>query len=175
MRDVTVRPRIGRIGAIAVAAAAAVTLLVASLGPDGDAGAADDATASAKKKRTKVTLIDTRFGEILADRKGFALYLFTRDQEQAPAGGKEKSRCYGKCARAWPVLKKRGRLKAGGGVSKDLLGKVRRRNGDKQLTYDGHPLYYYVGDSRPEQVLCQNVREFGGTWYVVTADGEPVR
>ena len=57
--------------------------------------------------------IADRFGQILADRKGFALYLFTRDQEEAPRGGAEESRCYGNCANAWPVLRKRGKLRAG--------------------------------------------------------------
>jgi predicted lipoprotein with Yx(FWY)xxD motif len=141
-------------------------------GSGGDAGATDTAAAK-KKKRTKVTLIDTRFGEILADRKGFALYLFTRDQEEAPPGGAEESRCYGNCAEAWPVLRKRGKLRAGAGVSRDLLATT-RRNGDRQVTYNGHPLYYYVGDTRPEQVLCQDVQEFGGRWYVVKPDGEPI-
>jgi predicted lipoprotein with Yx(FWY)xxD motif len=157
-------------GAAVVGAAA---LLGASFSPDSDAGA-DDAAAAKKKKRTKVTLIDTRFGEVLADGKGFALYLFTRDQEEAPPGGVEKSRCYGSCANAWPVLRKRGRLRAGAGVSKELLATATRRNGDRQVTYNGHPLYYYVGDTQPKQVLCQDVEEFGGRWYVVKADGEPV-
>jgi Secreted repeat of unknown function len=72
------------------------------------------------------------------------------------------------------VLRKRGKLRAGAGVSKDLLATTTRRNGDRQVTYNGHPLYYYVGDTRPKQVLCQDVQEFGGRWYVVEADGEPV-
>jgi predicted lipoprotein with Yx(FWY)xxD motif len=159
-------------GAIAIAAGVAALLLALS-GPGDYAGAEDRASASAKK-RTRIKLIDTRFGRILADREGYALYLFTRDQEKAPAGGKEKSRCYGACAKAWPVLEKRGKLRSGAGLDDELLGTVKRRNGDRQVTYNGHPLYYYVGDRKPEQVLCQDVQEFGGRWYVVTADGEPV-
>jgi predicted lipoprotein with Yx(FWY)xxD motif len=139
--------------------------------PSEDGG--DPATAAAKQ-RTKVKLIETRFGAILADRKGYALYLFTRDQQQAPADGEEKSRCYGACENAWPVLEKRGKLRAGEGLDGDLLGTTKRRNGDKQVTYGGHPLYYYVHDNKPEQVRCQDVREFGGRWYVVKDDGEPV-
>ena len=160
------------IGGIAIAAGVAALLLALS-GPGDDAGAEDRATASGKK-RTKVKLIDTRFGRILADREGYALYLFTRDQDEAPGGGGEKSRCYGACAKAWPVLEKRGKLRAGAGLDDELLGTAKRRNGDTQVTYNGHPLYYYVGDRKPEQVLCQDVQEFGGRWYVVTADGEPV-
>jgi predicted lipoprotein with Yx(FWY)xxD motif len=55
-----------------------------------------------------------------------------------------------------------------------LLGSVRRRDGRLQVTYAGHPLYYYVGDSRRGEVLCQAATEFGGTWYVVAADGRVI-
>jgi predicted lipoprotein with Yx(FWY)xxD motif len=158
---------------VAAVLCAAAAMLLAVSGPGNDAGADDDATAAANK-RTKLKLIDSRFGQILSDGKGYALYLFTRDQDEAAPNGKEKSRCYGRCADAWPVLGKRGKLRAGQGVSRALLGTTKRRNGDKQVTYDGHPLYFYVGDTEPEQVLCQDVQEFGGRWYVVNADGEPV-
>jgi predicted lipoprotein with Yx(FWY)xxD motif len=159
--------------ALVAAVLCAGALLLALSGPGDDAGAEDRATTAAKQ-RTKVKLIETRFGQILADGKGFALYLFTRDQDAAAPNGEENSRCYGRCADAWPVLGKRGKLRAGQGVSRGLLGTTKRRNGDKQVTYDGHPLYFYVGDTEPEQVLCQDVQEFGGRWYVVNADGEPV-
>jgi predicted lipoprotein with Yx(FWY)xxD motif len=155
---------------VLIALAAAVGLSSATVSGAGE----DDRATASTKKRTKVKLIDTRFGQILADRDGYALYLFTRDQDEAPAGGAEKSRCYGHCAKAWPVLEKRGKLRAGAGLEDDLLGTTKRRNGGTQVTYNGHPLYYYVGDRKPEQVLCQDVQEFGGRWYVVTADGEPV-
>lgn len=170
---------LGRLAVLALIAVASCALLLAALSLGDRSAAPERAQAgerahAAAKKRTKLKLIDTRFGRVLADGKGFALYLFTRDQDEAPSSGREKSRCYGRCAEAWPVLFKRGKLRAGHGVSSELLGKTRRRNGDMQATYDGHPLYYYVGDTKPEKVFCQDVREFGGTWYVVTADGEPV-
>ena len=50
-----------------------------------------------------------------------------------------------------------------------------RSDGSTQVTYAGHPLYYYVGDTRPGQILCQAVLEYGGYWYVVNPDGTPVR
>ena len=158
-------------------AGAALLLAASSRGDEATASERPEAGERAQAgatKRTKLRLIDTRFGRVVADGKGFALYLFTRDQDEAPSSGKEKSRCYGKCAEAWPVLFKRGKLRAGKGVSSELLGTTKRRSGDRQVTYDGHPLYYYVGDTEPEKVFCQDVREFGGVWYVVTADGDPV-
>jgi predicted lipoprotein with Yx(FWY)xxD motif len=56
-----------------------------------------------------------------------------------------------------------------------VLSTTRRRNGTRQVTYDGHPLYYYTGDVTPGAILCQNVDEFGGTWLVVSPSGKPVR
>jgi predicted lipoprotein with Yx(FWY)xxD motif len=104
----------------------------------------------------------TAYGTALVDRRGFALYRFTRDRRS--------SVCYGACAAAWPPYL----------VAKDLprahlLGTVGRRDGTLQVTYAGHPLYHYVGDRRPGQVLCQAVPEFGGTWYVVARDGRAIR
>jgi predicted lipoprotein with Yx(FWY)xxD motif len=68
-----------------------------------------------------------------------------------------------------------GRLRAGTGVKRARLGTIRRPDGSRQLTYAGRPLYYYVGDSKPGEVRCQNVYEFGGLWLVVRASGKLVR
>ena len=68
-----------------------------------------------------------------------------------------------------------GRLLAGKGVKQALIGSTRRRDGRRQVTYNRRPLYYYVGDKSPGQVLCQNVDEFGGTWLVVRPNGQLVR
>jgi len=60
-------------------------------------------------------------------------------------------------------------------VTQRLLGRVRRADGSQQVTYAGHPLYYYVGDRKPAQILCQDVVEFGGRWLVVSRVGAFVR
>jgi predicted lipoprotein with Yx(FWY)xxD motif len=117
-------------------------------------------------QRTKVRLRKTRFGRVLFDSDGYALYLFTRDGR--------RSKCNGDCATAWPPLRARGNLVGGKGVKERLLGKVKRRDGSKQVTYNGHPLYNYIDDPHGV-VLCQNVQEFGGLWYVVKRSGRPVR
>jgi predicted lipoprotein with Yx(FWY)xxD motif len=116
-----------------------------------------------------LTVRDTRYGPILFDGRGLALYAFTRDRRGGP------STCYGACAAAWPVYHARGRLQAGSGVRRGLIGTVRRRDGRPQVTYSGRPLYYYVGDRSPGQVTCQNVSEFGGLWLVVRPSGRLVR
>lgn len=116
-----------------------------------------------------VSTRSTRFGRILTDARGFALYLFTRD-------GRGPSRCYGACARAWPpLLTRRRHPTAGGRAQGSKLGAVRRAGGRLQVTYRGQPLYHYVGDTRPAVVLCQGVEEFGGVWWVVSPRGYAIR
>jgi predicted lipoprotein with Yx(FWY)xxD motif len=112
-----------------------------------------------------VKLRESQFGPVLFDRRDRALYLFTRDPRR-------QSRCYGACAAAWPPFYAKGRPRAARGVDRDLLGTVRRRDGRRQVTYKGQPLYFYVHDPKG-QVLCNDVVEFGGTWFALTAEGEP--
>jgi predicted lipoprotein with Yx(FWY)xxD motif len=111
----------------------------------------------------------TAYGRALVDADGFALYLFTHDRSA-------HSTCYGACAAAWPpyVAAKRPSNAASGAAGR-LVGGIRRADGRLQVTYAGHPLYHYVGDHRPGQVLCQAVAEFGGTWYVVAPSGHTIR
>jgi predicted lipoprotein with Yx(FWY)xxD motif len=114
-----------------------------------------------------VKLVSSQYGEILADARGQALYLFGRD-DSSP------SHCYGTCASKWPPVLVKGKPQAGRGSQSRLIGTSRRHDGKLQLTYADHPLYYYVGDS-PGRVLCQGVSEFGGPWLVVRANGTAVR
>ena len=111
----------------------------------------------------------SRFGNVLFDGRGFVLYGFTRD----PRGG--RSQCYGDCAAAWPPYIVRGKLSAGKGLKRSLLGTTRRRDGRLQATFDGRPLYYYRGDTHPGDIFCQDVTEFGGTWLIVRPTGKLVR
>jgi predicted lipoprotein with Yx(FWY)xxD motif len=104
------------------------------------------------------------YGPILFDGKGFALYAFTKD----PRG---RSRCSGACAAAWPPFIVPRAARAGAGARRSLVGVARRADGRYQATYAGRPLYYYIGDRKPGQILCQNVPEFGGIWRVVRGDG----
>jgi predicted lipoprotein with Yx(FWY)xxD motif len=118
--------------------------------------------------RSTVSAHSSRFGHILFDGRGFALYAFTKD----PRG---RSVCSGACAKAWPPYIVRSAPRAGAGLKRLLLGTTRRADGRLQVTYAGRPLYYYVGDRAPGQILCQNVFEFGGLWLVVRPNGTPVR
>ena len=114
-----------------------------------------------------LTVRSSSFGKVLFDNRGFVLYAFTRDNR--------RSLCNGACAQKWPPYIVRGGLHAGAHVKASLLGTVRRANGARQVTYAGHPLYYYVGDRKPGQILCQNVSEFGGLWLIVRPSGKLLR
>jgi predicted lipoprotein with Yx(FWY)xxD motif len=104
------------------------------------------------------------YGQILFDGHGYVLYAFTHDRRNG-------STCSGACAKAWPPYVVRSRPRAGAGVTARRLGAVRRRDGSFQATYGGRPLYYYVGDRKPGQILCQNVLEYDGYWRVVRPSG----
>lgn len=137
----------------------AVTLAAVLVAP----AAAEAATATVKVHKS-------RYGRILVDGHGRTLYLFTRDHGA-------KSRCYGACARAWPpfLAGADAAPQAAGGADAAKLGTTARRGGATQVTYAGHPLYYYVNDRKPGQILCQDVAEFGGTWLVVSPSGRAIR
>lgn len=149
-----------------------VAIAVATLSVAETAGARTDSRADARTEvattQPALTVRMTRFGRMLFDGRGRALYGFTRDRR----GG--TSRCYGACAAAWPVYFAKGRLRAGTGVRQSLIRTTRRRYGRLQVTYNGWPLYNYAHE-RPGQVLCQDVYAFGGTWLVLGPNGQLVR
>ena len=120
---------------------------------------------SAKPAGTTIITADSDFGTILHDASGQPIYLFNAERSTDP-------KCYGDCARAWPPVLTKGVPRARGKVESDLLGTTRRSDGSIQITYAGHPLYFYAHEGK-YQVLCHNVTEFGGTWLVVQPNGKP--
>lgn len=135
-----------------------------------EAAAGETAMAANRKNRRgkgkAIKAVGSEYGRVVADRRGEAFYLFDKEKGR-------RSQCYGACAQAWPPVLTKGKPRAGKGVKARLLGTTRRKNGKLQVTYKGHPLYYYVDDS-PGTILCQNVAEFGGLWLVVKPNGNPV-
>jgi predicted lipoprotein with Yx(FWY)xxD motif len=115
-----------------------------------------------------LTAHSSTYGKTVFDGRGYVLYAFTRDHG--------RSACYATCAKAWPpYLAPKSKLRVGSGLKRSLLGTVKRRNGRRQVTYAGRPLYYYVGDRRPGQILCQDVFEFGGRWLIFRPSGKLIR
>jgi predicted lipoprotein with Yx(FWY)xxD motif len=114
-----------------------------------------------------VTLHRTKLGKVLATRAGMTLYLFKADKHG-------KSACYGQCATYWPPLLKKGKLTAGTGLKAKLLGTTKRKNGTRQITYAGHPLYGFKLDKHAGEVEGQGQDFFGGKWYVVSSAGKAI-
>jgi predicted lipoprotein with Yx(FWY)xxD motif len=112
---------------------------------------------------TGIKSASSDFGTILFDATGQAIYLFDKETSAASA-------CYGSCAQAWPPVVTTGRPVAVGGVKQSLLGTTKRTDGTTQVTYGGHPLYYYAHEGKNE-VKCHNIEGFGGLWLVVTLSG----
>ena len=149
---------------LVVIAAAIVPTATTAVGRDGPSvvRAREAMSPPTLKVRT------TRFGKILFAGNGRVVYGFTRDKRNGP------SQCYGDCAAAWPVYFAKGELTVGAGVKKSLLGTIKRRDGRRQVTYNGWPLYYYAHEKAGE-VKCQNVVTHGGTWLVVRPAGTLLR
>ncbi len=146
---------------------AALVLAITATGAAATTASARDHAATAAQAGAKVTVRSSRYGKVLFDGRGYSLYLFAADRGT-------RSTCYGGCAKAWPPFLTKGKPVAGLGIKAGLLGTTHRRNGSLQVTYGGHPLYYYEGD-RKGQTKCQNVSNFGGLWLLVTPNGKAVR
>ena len=106
-------------------------------------------------------------GRIIVDSKGITLYDFPPDNGTT-------SVCYGACAALWPPLISHGKPVPGRGVRASLLGTTKRKDGKLQVTYGGHPLYYFVSDRKPGQTTGQGVDQFGGPWWVITPAGKEI-
>ena len=157
----------GRI--IVVAALVVVALAVAACGgtSSGAYGGGGGSTASHTSGKGSVALASTKLGKILVDGNGRTLYLFEADKGMA-------SRCDGACASAWPPLTSSGKPTAGAGVVASMLGTAKRPDGTTGVTYDGHPLYTYSGDSAPGQTAGEGITDFGAAWYALSAAGKTV-
>jgi predicted lipoprotein with Yx(FWY)xxD motif len=132
----------------------------------GGGGGAEKQVSGGSGSGSVVEVTDTEYGEILIDSDGRTLYSFDKEST-------DRSECFGACAEAWPPFYTEGEPQAGKGVKQDLLGTT-DHEGKDLVTYDGHPLYYYVNEG-PNEVLCQGVEEFGGLWLVVAPSGEVIQ
>jgi predicted lipoprotein with Yx(FWY)xxD motif len=129
--------------------------------------AAMTASASVAAK-TRVNVRTTSLGKILVTAQGRTLYLFAPDK-------RGKSTCYGSCASYWPPLLVTGKPTAGTGVKASLLGVTVRKDGKHQVTYNGHPLYAYVGDTAAGKTSGEGLNLSGGLWWVVSPAGTAVK
>jgi predicted lipoprotein with Yx(FWY)xxD motif len=157
-----------------VATVAAIVVVIAALtggGPQQPASAAAGAYAPSAGGRpaaaVTVALRKSRLGAILVDARGRTLYLFEADKRGA-------SNCSGACASVWPPLTTSATPHADVGVTAAKLATIARVGGERQVTYNGHPLYTYAGDSRPGATDGQGLDQFGAAWYVLNAAGAEI-
>lgn len=127
-----------------------------------------DSTPNKKtvRKGTTITTGNSEFGPMLFNSKKQAIYIWEVEKSSTPE-------CYGDCAAAWPPVLTKGAPVASGDVNNKLLGTTKRTDGTTQVTYNGHPLYYYAHEG-PGEVKCHNVSTHGGLWWVVQPNGNRV-
>jgi predicted lipoprotein with Yx(FWY)xxD motif len=160
----------GAVGTALLVAACSSGSSSSSAAPASSSPAGAAASSSASASGSAATIIRTATGSggtFLVDGSGRAVYLWVKD-----TGG--TSACSGACAGAWPPVTVSGTVTASGSAKASDLGTITRPDGTKQVTYDGHPLYYFSGDSGPGTASGQGSDSFGAKWWLVAPTGSDV-
>jgi len=144
---------------IATAASLAIALVTT--------GSITPASGSPNAAGAKIDIARSRLGRMLVDTRGRTLYLFEKDRGRS-------STCYGACASYWPPVTTTGTPRAGIGVHAALLGTTKRRDRKVEVTYAGHPLYYFVGDMKRGDTNGEGLHQFGAGWDVVSPAGRKI-
>jgi predicted lipoprotein with Yx(FWY)xxD motif len=127
-------------------------------------------TALAAGHRARLKLGATDLGKLVENGRGFTVYMFTRDRRN-----KDNCVLVPSCASFWPPLTTSGKALAGHGVKAKLIGSISLGHGVRQVTYAGHPLYTYSGDTGPGQTFYVGASQFGGQWFALNAAGHAVK
>jgi predicted lipoprotein with Yx(FWY)xxD motif len=173
--------RTARFRIFGVAAVATAALIIAGCGSSSSSSSTTTATAAAAPVTSATSTTSTAAaatgvtvktakgsgGTYLAGPNGRALYLWVAD-----SGG--KSACSGACAQAWPPLLTKGNATAGAGVTASDLGTTMRSDGTEQVTYKGHPLYYFIADTTAGSTKGQGSDNFGAKWWLVAPSGSAI-
>jgi len=150
---------------------APMTMLLAAAGCGGSGYSSSrkpsSGQASPTSNATTIALGSGDVGKFLVGSNQRTLYLFEGDQGS-------KSTCYGACASTWPPATSASAARLGAGLNPSLLATTTRRDGIRQLTYGGHPLYYFSGDPGPGQAKGEGAHAFGADWYVVSPTGAKI-
>jgi len=125
------------------------------------------AAATPTASSATVATASTGLGRIIVDGRGRSLYLFQKDRHG-------RSACSGVCVHYWPPLLTNGRSVAIKGAKSSQLGSIRRADGSRQVTYAGHPLYFFSGDTRAGQINGEGLHDFGAGWYALTPSGKTI-
>jgi predicted lipoprotein with Yx(FWY)xxD motif len=154
-----------------LASLAALPLAAVALAGCGSSGSSASASPAPPKTASggsaTVGVANSGLGKILVNSQSRTLYLFQKDTGT-------KSTCYGACVQNWPPLRAAGKATAGSGADASLLGTTMRSDGKPQVTYNGHPLYLFSGDSKAGDTSGEGINAFGGSWYALSAAGDQV-
>ncbi|MGC1564717.1 MAG: hypothetical protein WA794_01730 [Trebonia sp.] len=153
--------------ALLVAACSTGSSGTAAAGSSSPAGASSSSAAAGGSGSTVITTVSSSAGTFLANSSGHAVYLWTKDSDGMSA-------CSGACAGAWPPVTTTGTVTASGEAKSSDLSTITRSDGTKQVTYDGHPLYFFSGDSGPGMASGQGNDGFGAKWWLVSPSGSDV-
>ena len=153
-----------RLAALAIASA----LVLAACGSSSSTSSTTSTATSSPRPASIVGTKTSSLGTFLVDSKGRALYLWDADHSS-------KSTCSGACAQAWPPLTTTGTPKASGAAKASLLSTTTRADGSREVTYAGHPLYSFAGDTTPGQTTGQGSDGFGSPWWVVSPAGRAIQ
>lgn len=151
---------------------AAPALLLAACGGSSGSGSAQGGGGATNAAATSAhaTTVETHSGDMgtfLTDGSGRTIYLFAADHGNTSA-------CNGACVTLWPPVTVKGSTQATGQAKTGMLGTITRSDGSKQVTYAGHPLYYYTGDQAAGAVNGQGSNQFGASWWVVSPTGKAI-
>jgi len=153
--------------AVALLAAAACSSSGSSSGSTSNSTSPSAAAPAGSASSTVITTKTSSGGSFLTNGAGRAVYMFMADSTG-------KSTCDGACAAAWPPVVATGQPTASGSAQTSDLGTITRSDGTKQVTYDGHPLYYFEGDTGPGTDKGQGLNGFGALWYLVAPSGSSI-
>ena len=145
-----------------IAAAAAVAAVAAA-----SFASHPSATYAAQANAAVVSTAKTSLGTIIVNSNGRTLYLFKKDRNG-------KSACSGQCAAFWPPLITSAKPRVTGGAKASLIGTTRRADGRLQVTYNHHPLYTFVKDTKAGQTNGEGVNAFGALWNAISPAGAKI-
>jgi predicted lipoprotein with Yx(FWY)xxD motif len=172
--------RTAKLRAVGIAALAITATVVAGCGsassttssasaPTPAAAATTSSTTSTSAAASGLTIGSAHaHGQTyLTGMSGRAIYLWEADKGS-------NSSCSGACAQAWPPVTTTGKPTGGSGVTASMLGTTKRSDGSEQVTYDGHPLYYFVADTSAGSTKGQGSDGFGAKWWLVAPSGSAI-
>jgi predicted lipoprotein with Yx(FWY)xxD motif len=150
-----------------VTTAVAIPLVALAVAACGSSSNDAPAPKRSSAKTETIGVANSDLGKILVDSQGRTIYLFEKDSGT-------KSACSGGCASQWPPVRANGKPTVGSGLKASEVGTTARSDGKPQVTYNGHPLYLFVGDNSPGDTNGQGLNAFGASWFVLSPAGAAI-